>query len=129
MALGLLMVFASGAMGGGGSDGGAAHDGLSALLDAADSLGGVEGEGLDALLGEMEAAGGIGPAAESERRRAQFGGRPTLYTGSQSMTTIPEPIINAGGRTVRDVQGNPGDGYFVDVVNITVLNVYDTLAS
>ena len=138
MALGLFLALASGAgvLGGGGglSDGNGgrmADDGLSALLDAADSMGGGEaGAGLDALLGEMEAmnlAADADAEQETARRRAQFG-RPQLYTGSQSMTTIPEPEIMASGVSVQDVLGTPGDGYWVDTVNITMLNAYDTLA-
>ena len=139
MALGLFVIFASGALagGGGGLDGGggkhiAADDGLSALLEAADSMGGGEaGAGLDALLGEMEAMGAAAEDADADaasaRRRAQYG-RPQLYTGSQSMTTIPEPQIVASGVSARDVLGTPGDGYWVDTVNLTLLNRYDTLA-
>ena len=119
-----------GGPGGGGGAGAGAGGGLDALLAAADSLGAGGGEGQG---GAMLAAAPTGDAgSEDERRRLQR--RPTLYSGSQSMTSLPQPIITANGRFVVDLRGgsdayseelmavHPGSGLFVDVVNVTVLN-------
>ena len=119
-----------GGPGGGSGAGAGAGDGLDALLAAADSLGAGGGEGQGGAMLAAAPTGGAG--SEDERRRLQR--RPTLYSGSQSMTSLPQPIITANGRFVVDLRGgsdayseelmavHPGSGLFVDVVNVTVLN-------
>ena len=147
MPLGLFVILASGAVVGGGAgfidDRGAApsaaadglsafqSDGLSALLDAADSLGGggEAGLGLDALLGEMEAAGGDAAAAltESERRRAQYNfGNIDLGSVGAPVDQFDPPVLSFSGSfvdneegaitetTARRMRTDPGGGIFVD---------------
>ena len=103
MVLGALVVALAGAsLGGGGEHGGqktAAEDGLSALLAAAES----SGEEFAVGGGGLEGRGGTGGVWESVG--VQFGRRPTLYTGSQTLTK--SCTITAAGRTVSDA-GHPG---------------------